>query len=196
MSDPKLGSYTSEDFNNLFGLSSREGIGAGYNKAAGATDDDATKDNAIMGKGYLSNDDYKRLLKDENFQRVYAEHNDISGQDNAFDENSLTINRMDGFFDDLTGSDPDKKPDAGPEMKPIEYSPELQQAHDRVNQWESEVWSGEQSEAIFGQQQDVKSGAPGDLGKQQKDAANNLANNYISGIKRDIEKQLSEGISV
>ena len=87
--------------------------------------------------------------------------------------------------------------DAAPvEEAPVEFSDELQQAHDRVNQWESEAWSGQQSQDIFGQSQTVKDGSATDLGKQQKEAAQNLANNYISGIKRDVQKQLTEGIKV
>ena len=78
----------------------------------------------------------------------------------------------------------------------VEFSDELQQAHDRVNQWESDVWSGKQSQYSFGQSQTVADGSSNDLGKQQKNAAQHLANNYISDIKRDVEQQLTQGIKV
>ena len=91
----------------------------------------------------------------------------------------------------------EEKTEPAPEpQKPIEYSPELQQAHDRVNQWESGAWSGEQSQKVFGTNQNVADGAPSDLGKQQKEAAQNFAINFADGVKRDIAKQLTEGISV
>ena len=189
-------SYTAEDYKEQFGLGSREGIGGGYNRDAGATDGDGTKSHSVLGQGYLSNDDYKRLLSDENFQKAYAEKNDISGQDNAFDEGSLTIDQMDSFFDGLSEKSNDTSTPAPVADKPIEYSPELQQAHDRVNQWESDVWSGEQSQSIFGRKQSVADGAPSDLGKQQQEAAQNLAANYADGIKRNISEELSQGIRI
>lgn len=103
--------------------------------------------------------------------------------------NFNTINDVQGAIQQMEGNAPK-------EEVPIEYSPEVQQAHDIVNTWESDVWSGQQSQDIFGQQQNVKDGAPADLGKQQKEAANNLADNYISNIKRDVEAQLTQGISI
>jgi len=84
------------------------------------------------------------------------------------------------------------------DYEPVEYSPEMQQAKDRVKQWEDEAWSGEQSAAIFGagQNQMVGAGGSTDYGKAQNEAANVLAEGFKESIKRNISESLSNSIRV
>ena len=102
-----------------------------------------------------------------------------------------TINDVQNAVKALAGT---KKPDAD---KPIEYSPEIQQAKERVQQFEQEAWDGTQSEAIFGgSQRSIYSGDSDDGNKQQEEATQSLAKSFADTRKRDIMAMLNNKISV
>ncbi len=132
MSKYTRGSLTREQLINDFGLQEGSDVGSGFNAAAGATDDDQTKGNEILGNGYLTNDQYEELKGDERIQDMYA---NIHGQEAAakkFKDGYISINTLDGLFDDYTKQpDPDEAVVAEvlPEEEPaIQYSPELGKA--------------------------------------------------------------------
>ena len=146
----EVGSWNAEQYKENFGLEAREGIGDNYNK--GATDSDGTKSNPLLGKGYLSDDDVKRLKNDKKFQELYMEHGSnadrIKDGDYSFDE--MSVNHMDGFLDKFGGELKDtleNKKEEG--RKPIKHSPEIRQAKSRIKQYEESVMSGEMSNSIF-----------------------------------------------
>ena len=80
---------------------------------------------------------------------------------------------------------------------PIEHSPQIQEAKERVQTFEREAWDGTQSEDIFGGgNRSLYEGYSDDGGKQQKEAAKSLAQTLAETKKRDIMSQLSNKISV
>ena len=140
---------TAQDFKEKLGLESRENVGDNFN--SGATDSDGTKSNPLLGKGYMSDEDFKRLKGDKNFQDLYMKHGDKSWQnkdgDYSFDE--MSINHMDGFLDKF-GDQLVTEDSAPKEDKPIEYSPEILQAKDRIKVYEEDILTGKTSNSIFG----------------------------------------------
>ena len=101
-----------------------------------------------------------------------------------------TINDVQNAVKALSGTK--TKPDA-----PIEHSPQIQEAKERVQTFEREAWDGIQSEDIYGGgNRSLYEGYSDDGGKQQKDAAKSLAQTLAETKKRDIMSQLSNKISV
>ena len=142
---------TAQDFKEKLGLSSRENVGDNFN--SGATDSDGTKSNPLLGKGYMSDDDFKRLKGDKNFQDLYMKHGDKAGRikDGDFSFDDMSINHMDSFLDKFGDQlATEESPKAPEENKPIEYSPEILQAKDRIKVYEQDILSGKTSNAIFG----------------------------------------------
>ena len=146
----EVGSWNADQYKENFGLEAREGIGDNYNK--GATDSDGTKSNPLLGKGYLSDDDVKRLKNDKKFQELYMKHGDKAGKikdgDYSFDD--MSVNHMDGFLDKFGGELKGTLENKEEGRKPIKHSPEIRQAKSRIKQYEERVMSGEMSNSIFG----------------------------------------------
>lgn len=145
--------WTAEDFQERLGLGSRENVGENFNAAAGATDSDKTKSNPLLGDGYMSNEDFERLKKDKDFQKLYMEKGGSKAErikSGDFDWDEMSINHIDGFLDDFGSELKEKKEEKEEPNKPIEYSPEIQQAISRVKSYEDDVMSGKISEEIYG----------------------------------------------
>ena len=115
-------------------------------------------------------------------------------KDSGLDVTSFnTINDVKNAVKALSGGN------EGPIVKPenVEYSPEIQQAKERVRNWEEAAWSGEQSQDIFGNtNKSIHNGHSTDNGSQQKEAADSLASMYINSIKDDAANRLGTKISV
>lgn len=107
--------------------------------------------------------------------------------------NFNTINDVRSAVNGLTGNNPAPS-------GPIEYSPELQAAHDRTNEYIKNITSGKYSQDIFGNQgpgsSPISEGGFDDADRQQKQAAQVFADGFIDNVKRDIRASLEEGISV
>ena len=102
-----------------------------------------------------------------------------------------TINDVQNAVKALSGTKA-PEPDA-----PIEHSPEIQQAKERVQTFEREAWDGIQSEAIYGGgSRSLFEGYSDDGGKQQEEAAKSLSQTLADSKKRDIMAQLTNKISV
>ena len=102
-----------------------------------------------------------------------------------------TINDVQNAVKALSGTKA-PKPDA-----PIEHSPEIQQAKERVQTFEREAFEGIQSEAIYGGgNRSLFEGYSDDGGKQQEEAAKSLSQTLADSKKRDIMAQLTNKISV
>ena len=102
-----------------------------------------------------------------------------------------TINDVQNAVKALSGT---KSPESN---APIEHSPEIQQAKERVQTFEREAFEGIQSEAIYGGgNRSLFEGYSDDGGKQQKEAAKSLAQTLADSKKRDIMAQLTNKISV
>lgn len=94
--------WTAADFKNILGLSSRSDVGDNFNEGAGATDSDKTKSNPLLGKGYLSDDDFNRLKNDKAFQDLYMKKGGSKAErikSGEFDWDEMSINHMDAFLD-------------------------------------------------------------------------------------------------
>jgi len=102
-----------------------------------------------------------------------------------------TINDVQNAVKALSGT---KKPEPD---APIEYSPEIQQAKERVQTFEQEAWDGTQSNDIYGgASRSIYSGDSDDGNKQQTEATKSLAQTLADRTKRDIMAQLNNKISV
>jgi hypothetical protein len=102
MSRFSAGSMTSDQLIEEFGLQEGSDVGDGFNSAAGATDNNQTKENSALGNGYLTNETYEKLKDDSRVKEAYASINGQEAADKKFKDGSISINTMDALFDDLT----------------------------------------------------------------------------------------------
>ena len=146
-------SMNADDLKDHFGLQSGSDVGSGFNSASGATDSDKTKGNALLGDGYLTDDNFEELRNSDKVWDAYAA---IEGQEAADKKregnpDGLSINALDGLFDNLTANaDPSKAPEPITEKEDIVHSPEIQQAKERVGKYENDILSGKTSQQIYG----------------------------------------------
>ena len=109
--------------------------------------------------------------------------------------NFNTATDVEQALEELLEPKEDNSPIKTPE--PVEYSPEILEAKERVRQWEDEAWSGKQSEDIYGgTNKSVQNGHSTDNGTQQKEAADNLASMYIRSMQDEIADRLNTKIEV
>lgn len=178
------GAFNADDLKKHFGL--QDGTAeAGYNASAGATDDDKAKDNDLLGKGYLSNDKYESLKSDSKIKEAYAALHGQSAADKKFKDGSISINAMDSLFDDLTArANTETAVEAEPEKErtPIEHSPEVKQAKERVKAYEDNIMSGKTSEDIFG-----------DFDASSSDIGTNKWSNNMDRINDKYQMDLNAG---
>ena len=108
------------------------------------------KGNAALGEGYLSEDKFNSLRNSDKIWDAYADLHGEEAMQTKRENNpdGLSINALDAVIDAKTkAGGQEKTTEKEPE---VELSPEMQQAKDRVNQWEEAIWSGETSDAIYG----------------------------------------------
>jgi len=146
-------SMNSDDLKNHFGLVDGSDVGSGFNKASGATDGNQTKGNALLGEGYLTDENYEKLRNSDKVWDAYAamEGQEAADEKREGNPDGLSINALDGLFDNLTANaDPKgEAPKAIKEDVPIEYSPEIQQAQERVSTYQNDIMSGKTTDDIF-----------------------------------------------
>lgn len=158
MSKYSPGSLTREQLIEEFGLQEGGDVGSGFNAAAGATDGNQTKGNALLGDGYLTNDRYEELKGDSRIQEMYE---NIHGEEAAaqkFKDGYISINTLDGLFDDYT-----KQPEEAviaevvPEETAIQYSPELAKAKAYKDTFEQNfLGAGRVGDFLFARDSSVK----------------------------------------
>lgn len=117
MSRFKAGSLSGQELIDAFGLQQGSDVGSGFNEAAGATDGNKTKGNAILGDGYLTNETYEKLKADARVKEAYASVHGQDAADKKFKDGSISINTMDALFDALTKEEV-AQAQAQPEPKP------------------------------------------------------------------------------
>lgn len=168
--------WTAQNFKNQLGLSSRENVGDNFNASAGATDSDKTKANPLLGEGYLSNDDFKRLKNDDKFRDLYMKESsnwDGSKADRIksgdFDWDEMSINHMDAFLDRF-GSKMNTSEKETPEYKKSDVLAQAQARNTAYN----EVVQGKQGDVIFG---------------RNPDYAKDFADSYKSSLRSDPDYQ-------
>ena len=109
-----------------------------------------TKQTAGLGT-YLTEDDYNRLKNDDKVWTAYASLHGQSAMEDKRDGGDMSINTLDALFDDLSKEEKEAvAPVKQEENKPIEHSPEIKQAVQRVRTYENDVMSGKLSNDIFG----------------------------------------------
>ena len=185
------GAFNADDLKNHFGL--QDGTAkAGYNAAAGATDGDKAKDNDLLGKGYLSNEKYESLKSDSKIKDAYAAINGQDAADKKFKDGSISINTMDALFDDLTARANTETVAAEPEKErtPIEHSPEVKQAKERVANYENDVLSGKMSQDIFEGAND-----PGNEDVFNQDTTSGLTLNNMDRINDKYSLNIDQGMN-
>ncbi len=146
-------SMNSDDLKNHFGLADGSDVGSGFNKSTGATDDNQTKGNALLGEGYLTDDNYEKLRNSDKVWDAYAamEGQEAADEKREGNPDGLSINALDGLFDNLTANaDPKKAPEPITEKEEVVHSPEIQQAKARVGKYENDILSGKTSQDIYG----------------------------------------------
>ena len=106
------------------------------------------KGNALLGEGYLSESDYKRLLGNDKLKQAFV----ASG---GSADSWSSINDVDTAIDYLTKSD-----DGGSDTsdKPVELSPRLATARARVAQYEEDRISGQAAQDLYNPEENPSSG--------------------------------------
>ena len=111
------------------------------------------KSNTLLGEGYLSESDTKRLLGNSKLKKAFV---DSGGSADSWE----TINDVDTAIDYLTKAEDEPEetsfiPDIIKETLPA--SERLQTARDRVKEYEDEKWSGESAKKMFTPAKDPQS---------------------------------------
>lgn len=150
----------------------------------GSIDDGVIK----SGDNYYKLNNFERQQND----KLDSDQGDVFGssleKDSGVDySNFNTINDVQGAVRSMEGV-------SNEEAKPVEYSPELQGAHDRVNEYVRRNHSGELSKEIFnaGYKEPINRGGYDDAGTQQKQAAQVFADGFMNKVKRDITTNVGE----
>ena len=198
-------SMNAEDLKNHFGLQDGSDVGSGFNASAGASDSDKTKGNALLGDGYLTNDQYEKLRNSEKVWKAYAAIEGKAAADEKRESNSdgLSINALDGLLDNLTAKKEEAQETTTEKPKgPIEYSDEIKQAVSRVRSYENDVLSGKTSQEIYGNNNneendnkytfDMNKGIDGigtEGGIIDSDTAAKSTENFLQSKKSDIMKK-------
>ena len=184
MSEYKQGSFGASTFKKKFGLSS-----VGEKKAYSEGSTTGTKQTGALGT-YMKEGDYNRLKNDSKTWEAYASVHGQEAADAKRESNpdGLSINALDSLMDDLSGD----KGGGGGATEEVVYSPGIQEAKERVKNWEDSVASGEQSEGIFGPSNDDPVNETSSASDQTKQAAQA----FVAREKRDVGKMLNEDIKV
>ena len=143
--DWQKGSFGREELEKELGLTAGDST---YSEGSST----GVKSNDLLGEGYLSQDDYKRLLGNSKLKQVFV---DAGGSADSWE----TINDVDAAIDYLTKPEEDE-PEAKPDIKIKEItkpdSERLATAKERVQEYESEMWSGKHAESMFAPSVDPK----------------------------------------
>ena len=127
------------------------------------------KGNALLGKGYLSESDTKRLLGNSQLKKAFV----ASGGD---PDSYETINDVDTAIDYLTKAEDDtpKEETSKEPLKEIEVSPRLATARARAAQYEADRVSGQAAKDLY-------------------DSGNNPADGFLERYKLKLGEQLENG---
>lgn len=126
------GSFGEEELKKNLGLTAGD---SSYTEGSST----GVKGNAILGKGYLGEDDVNRLLKNDQLKNAFVQ----SGGDA---DSWSTINDVDTAVDWLTQSESKSEP---ARTGPVAVSPELAEAKARVQQWEEDIMSGAYTSKLY-----------------------------------------------
>ena len=154
-------SMNADDLKNHFGLQSGGDVGDGFNEAAGDLYGDRTKQNDLLGGGYLTNEKFEELRNTDKVWDAYAAMEGQAEADKKREKNpdGLSISALDGLFDNLTAeADAKEAPEPIMGKEKIVHSPEIQQAKERVGKYENDILSGKTSQQIYGGADDFYNG--------------------------------------
>jgi len=152
--------------------------------------DGGTKEDGVVqsGSNYYKVNNFERQSK----EGLDTDQGDVFGSSLESDSgksftNFNTINDVQGAIQAMEGNAPKEK-------APVQYSPELQAAHSRVNDWVERNHSGELSSDIFdaGYKEPISRGGYDSAGKQQAEAAQAFADGYMDKVKREITTEVDE----
>lgn len=190
-----MSTYNWDQISKKFGLKDHGDVGKNFNL-------DLMKDSTEKGDGtfqlgdsgtaYLDKDTYE---KNKNSDETWKHYADVYGEEAASSKREgnpegLSASAFDAMMDRLHKGSGDEGGNSVTEK--IVHSPEIQDAKERVKNWEDSVASGEQSEGIFGSSGDDPVNQTGSADNQTKQAANA----FIAREKRDVAKMLNEDIKV
>ena len=187
------GSMTPEDIAKKFGL----------DRTKAKNPDGGNKDADIWGTDAKGNKVYIGTVTDESSLRsnsdlISAHSNQRSGDEeqhtdalsSSGDVNGALLNLWDGSGGDIKETE---KPKAGDKL-PVEHSPEIQQAKERVRSYEDDALSGRTSAEIYGGNQgdkynlDLNKGADG-IGAPQASTASQATASFLDNKKSQIKNQ-------
>jgi hypothetical protein len=146
-------SMDADDLKNHFGLQDGGDVGDGFNEAAGDLYGDRTKQNDLLGGGYLTNDKFEELRNTDKVWDAYAAMEGQAEADKKREKNpdGLSISALDGLLDNLTAeADSTDAPEPIMGKEEVVHSPEIQQAKARVGKYENDIISGKTSDTILG----------------------------------------------
>lgn len=161
-SSGKTGQLSAEEIRDKFGLKFDEehskGSGKGGDEKSGAIYHDDTGEYIGTIGGYARNDEgYKTQDGDghlrlddgvESLKKIqdYGVENDLTKERSSWN----SINDVAGAASDILGQSSDEGNQAEQKPDPIEHSPEMKQAVERVRTYENDIMSGKTSEDVFG----------------------------------------------
>jgi len=188
------GSMSAEDLIKQFGLQTGGDVGPGFNAKAGASDDDQTKQNKLLGDGYLTNEQYEELKDSDEIRQAYS---DLHGQEAAakkFKDGFISINTMDALFDDLSAEKAAEKAEKTPEVQePIQLSRPAATAKARAQAYKDTMMIRDgdyiigndptviadfNDQVIKNTEYELQPKMPNELHAARKEAAQERANNY------------------
>ena len=152
--------------------------------------DNGSIDDGVIESGgnYYKLNNFERQQND----KLDSDQGDVFGssleKDSGVDySNFNTINDVQGAVRAMEGN-------ATEDPKPVKYSPELQDAHDRVDAYVKRSHSGELSSDIFdgGYKKSITRGGYDDANTQQKKAAQVFADGFVDKVKRNITTEVGE----
>mgnify|MGYP003334817132 CR=1 FL=1 len=171
----------------------RGSTGTGANESSGSASDG--------GRFFAGDDNKKGSHHQSAIAKLQASHDERHGPGHSNGFNS--INDLSGALQHLIGDEkPKEEPVVKEPMTPIEHSPEIKQAKERVKAYEENVISGKTSQEIYGKGEaiadnkyvfDASKGAAG-IGvnpvsasqQSSADAADSFLDNKVSQVKKTL----------
>ena len=149
-----IGAMGADDLRKVFGLKAGTST---YSEGSST----GVKGNPTLGEGYLDKKTYNRLKNSDEIWDAYAAVNGQEAMEEKREGNpdGLSINALDATLDRM--SDGQKEEIIGDELPTFNeatFSPQVQEAIDRAQNYRDRAWSGEAAQEIYGKSKDPLSG--------------------------------------